>query len=494
MLRGGMKKVNIFPVMILWLLVACSSCRQSYVHQKYYVSFSEGDDANDGLSPRKAWKTLNKVNRALFEPGDMILFHSGEQWKGQLRPQGSGTEGKPIRIDCYGKGNLPLIDQDALPGAVVQLENQEYWEIAHLEVTASATKDDLEKGKPVVQGIHVIATTADHVLKHIVIRDCVVRNIYGPMKVYENGGIWVGVPGWSTSPEGSQGTNNPYGYPPTFTTAFDNVLIENNKIYGVDRCGILVYSCSDPSGRNDYFIPGLISSTRIVVRGNELEDIGGDGIMILGADEPLIERNIVRRSCKKAGHPALEEEKYWANSAAAVWFHHCRNGVIQYNEVYDSKRLAHNFDGMSYDFDFNCDGCRLQYNYSRNNEGGFLLLMNTATNNVIHSNISENDHTHILFLVGSVEENNQIYNNTFYVDSDTACIVPKAHIRDNVFMAAGKGVIEIRNWNHPHYAPWEPALGVMEHNYYGGNMPLCQWDASGIKIPENRIEKPEKLK
>ncbi len=66
-----------------------------------------------------------------------------------------------------------------------------------------------------------------------------------------------------------------------------------------------------------------------------------------------------------------------------------------------------NNDGMAYDFDFNCNGNILQYNLSCNNDGGFLLIMNTATNNEARYNISVNDRDHVLFCVGSASEGKQ---------------------------------------------------------------------------------------
>ena len=312
-----------------------------------------GADSNDGRSPRTAWKSLAPVNAMTFQPGDRILFRSGGHWSGQLRPRGSGAEGRPIRIGRYGQGALPHINQGKLPGNVFQLENQEFWEIEHLEVSGGAPKPDQAAG-----GIHVLATTAGRVLKHIVIRNCVVRDIIGTVKKYESCAIWVGVPGW----------NHANG----LTTGFDGVLVENNRIFRADRCGILVWTTAGP-GPASQFQPGLIPSKNVVIRGNRLEDIGGDAILVLGSDAPLIERNTVRRSCQKSGDPALGGG--YNPSAAAIWLHHCKNGIMQFNAVFDSAKLAHNNDGMSYDFDFNCTGCILQYNFSRNNAGGFLLIM-----------------------------------------------------------------------------------------------------------------------
>ena len=40
----------------------------------YYVDYSMGNDENEGTSESKAWKTLEKVNSQIFEPGDKILW------------------------------------------------------------------------------------------------------------------------------------------------------------------------------------------------------------------------------------------------------------------------------------------------------------------------------------------------------------------------------------------------------------------------------------
>ena len=40
----------------------------------YYIDSRSGDDARSGLAPAQAWKSLERVNRQVFEPGDQILF------------------------------------------------------------------------------------------------------------------------------------------------------------------------------------------------------------------------------------------------------------------------------------------------------------------------------------------------------------------------------------------------------------------------------------
>src|SRR5262245_33283868 len=72
----------------------------------YHVSLS-GNDANDGKSPAKAWKTVAKVNATAFSPGDQILFARGGEWREGLKAGSSGAPGKPIVYGAYGTGAKP---------------------------------------------------------------------------------------------------------------------------------------------------------------------------------------------------------------------------------------------------------------------------------------------------------------------------------------------------------------------------------------------------
>jgi len=67
----------------------------------FFVSPS-GDDANDGLSVSKAWKTLQH-GCAAVKAGDTVYLAPGK-YAGPLRPASSGTKGKPIVFRSRGKG------------------------------------------------------------------------------------------------------------------------------------------------------------------------------------------------------------------------------------------------------------------------------------------------------------------------------------------------------------------------------------------------------
>jgi hypothetical protein len=74
----------------------------------FHVSAAAGDDSHDGLSPQTPWRTLDKVNAALLKPGDKVLFHRGDTWRGALIAQ-SGRAPAAIVYGAYGQGEKPLL-------------------------------------------------------------------------------------------------------------------------------------------------------------------------------------------------------------------------------------------------------------------------------------------------------------------------------------------------------------------------------------------------
>jgi len=74
----------------------------------YYVDDTAGEDANNGLSPASAWKTIEKVNSAPLNPRDSVLFKRGGVWRGQLMPK-SGNDSGYITYGAYGSGVKPLL-------------------------------------------------------------------------------------------------------------------------------------------------------------------------------------------------------------------------------------------------------------------------------------------------------------------------------------------------------------------------------------------------
>jgi hypothetical protein len=77
----------------------------------FFVSSSDGNDSDNGLTEGTAWATCAKVNAQSFSPGDVIAFKRGDTWtEDPLRPPSSGSAGNPIIFGAYGVGNKPKFD------------------------------------------------------------------------------------------------------------------------------------------------------------------------------------------------------------------------------------------------------------------------------------------------------------------------------------------------------------------------------------------------
>lgn len=395
-------------------------------NKTYFVS-QTGDDSASGLSQAEAWRTLEKVNGHVFMPGDSILFEKGCVWKGQLKLKGSGSEGRPIVLSSYGKTSdgRPVINIGDAEGAGIMLRDVSWWEIDGMEVTSGAPPK-LGVGR---QGIVAKASAQGVDMRHIVVRNCYIHDIWGQMggdteySGYFSCAILVHFVRSGNETEGGR------------KSTINDVLIENNRIERFDKCGIISWGARD----------------NVVVRRNYIENTGGDGIFVNGTYRGLIEFNEVHESCMRSGHPDLPGSKGWWPHTAAVWIQDAEETIMQFNEVYDTGREKFNGDGFAYDFDFNCNRCVAQYNYSRNNHG-LMLLMYNISGNITRYNISENDKTHLVQIQGPLSEGNVFYNNVFYLDRNTGDIDffcgndnekrPEdlgAVFYNNIFYATGQG-------------------------------------------------------
>ena len=74
----------------------------------FYVDSEHGRDAQSGVTPEQAWRTLEHVNTAELMAGDTVRFKRGSVWRGQLKPV-SGEDGAPVTYTTYGEGEKPLI-------------------------------------------------------------------------------------------------------------------------------------------------------------------------------------------------------------------------------------------------------------------------------------------------------------------------------------------------------------------------------------------------
>ncbi|MFD2329614.1 hypothetical protein ACFSR7_10205 [Cohnella sp. GCM10020058] len=425
-------------------------------NKTYYVDAAAGSDGNTGLSQTAAWKSLIKVNATTFGPGDKILLKAGGTWTGTLQPQGSGAAGSRIVLDRYGTGADPRIDGQGA-NAVVRLYNQEYWSIGHLEITnQTATQGTTARSGVLVIGEDYQAGTVSDIVNVAVLHDIHLHDLYihdvnglHTKTVYGSAGINVVVRARS---DGS----------PNRVTKFDQVLIENNKIERVTRTGIMVnsewYDRDQQGGVRNANRPWT-PATGVVIRGNEVLHVSGDGIVPHVSTGALVEHNRV---------DGYNEAQVDYN--AGMWTYNGDYTVYQYNEVSGGKTIK---DGMSFDFDNGTKGLVFQYNYSHDNEGGTVLICQnetggSVTDGVFRYNISQNDKYQMITVCSGANYGNmQFYNNVFYVGSGLAnnLLVNQggngaASFKNNIFYNLGTG-------GYTKKSTWTYDSNV----FYGNNVP-----------------------
>ena len=109
--------------------------------QVYYVSSTQGNDQNNGLSVQSPFKSIEKLNSINFNAGDSIYFKSGDYWEGMFWLKGSGTLAEPIVVDVYGGNTKPIINGFGYQASVL-IFNDQHVHINGLELYNSADHFD----------------------------------------------------------------------------------------------------------------------------------------------------------------------------------------------------------------------------------------------------------------------------------------------------------------------------------------------------------------
>jgi len=351
----------------------------------YYVDADTGSDSNAGTSPSSAWASLGEINSRTFDAGDEILIRAGTEYQNQkLHPSGSGSDGDPIVVDKYGTGERPTIHAGGVDDALL-FENQEHWVLADLEIT---NKGSSRSGGRT--GVRVQLQDFDGTAGGFELYNLFVHDVNGSNDKSAGGGKAIN---WKANGDKSN------------KCRFGSMLVEGCRALRTDRSGLI--------GDTDFnsFDSDRYLSQNVVVRENLLEDIGGDGIKMDGCDAGVCEHNTVDRARQRAD-----------DHAVAIWTYSCDDTVTRFCEASRTKGTK---DAQGFDCDFQSRNTLFEFNYSHDNDGGFMLFATygdygsdggTNKNPTVRYNISENDDARSFRLSGPCE-GALIYNNLVYVES-----------------------------------------------------------------------------
>ena len=483
-----MKYMSIGNMLFAALLCACSeNGLDSYEYRKietvnetpktYYLDATAGSDENEGTSPEKAWKTLDKASTFKYQPGDALFLKRGETFEGVLDITAEGTKKQPVVIDAYGEEEKekPLVKGRQMDLYAARIYNSSYVTMQHIAIE--------NKGEYLSSRSGLKIECKDYgTSRGLVIRELTVQNVTGaytmehaPKDKY-SGAIMLSNTGKEKK------------------TKFEKLLIENCHIVNCTRNGIFWSGSGSAYCNRANWYP----NSDIIIRGNLLEKVPGDGILPMGCDGVLVEYNVMRE-CPWLG-------KKW-RAAAGFWPWSSDNVTIQYNFVDGHQAMT---DGQAFDCDYNCRNTVIQYNYSTNNHGGFVLFCDdpsaTHINNIgvleskVRYNISINDGIRpekqekdpsalIHFSGGAV--NPQIDHNIIHTSptkvkddydfslvtaSNGRALVKNPVFRSNVFYAPYQ--------TKPHKFVMNGADALFENNWYLGNCTDIPEDAGARKASD----------
>ncbi|MEV6520979.1 carbohydrate binding domain-containing protein [Longispora sp. NPDC051575] len=406
----------LLAVLALTTTLLTPAAAQAAAPATYHLDCS-ATAAGDG-SAASPWRDLATVNARTFAPGDTLVLRRGVTCTGQLHPLGSGTAAAPITVAAYGTGTArPVVAAAGTAYAAFYLRNQQYWEIRDLELTNDAPTAAERNGL-------LVELTDYGTGHHYVVDDVYVHHVRGNDDKASNG-IQFRVTGTTTP------------------TNFDDVLVQNSEIFHVDREGLTTRStwmCRPTYGTGDGCgtKQNWVANTRVVFQDNVLHDIGGDGVVLRVSDHGLVQRNLAYDIAMRS-----------PGNNAGLWTINSDYPTFQFNEVHHVRRQPGTNDGTAFDSDYGNLNALFQYNYSHDNEGGFMLFCgacgagSSSTGTVVRYNLSVADKSRILYAVG--EKNAQIHNNTFLLPAGSSTAIvqdsgnTKVAFTNNIVSNLGSG-------------------------------------------------------
>ncbi|MCA9170870.1 MAG: right-handed parallel beta-helix repeat-containing protein [Planctomycetales bacterium] len=330
-----------------------------------FVSSRSGNDQAAGTSETTAWRSLARANQVTLAPGDRLLLERGSEFNGTLIVAAQGSSTQRIVIGAYGNGDLPRID-GAGKECCVHLQNPTYIEVRNLALINHAGH----------YGVQLVAENAGE-LREVVIDGLDISDIYQPA--------------WQEPEDSGHGAEKYYGGIYAYVLRgnapswWNGLTIRNCNLHDLGTCGIAVgsqYVLHERMRRRGDQVADAVPIRGLTIERNTFRDIARDGAIIRQCDGAVLQYNDVLRTGR-------------VSMSNGIWFWDCQKSVIQFNDGRECG-VRGRADGGPFSIDYYCKDCRIENNYSQDNEGpGFMVFGNhgTGTGSVVRNNVSVNDAT-----------------------------------------------------------------------------------------------------
>lgn len=356
-----------------WLpLLLALACALPCHARVFFVSQSQGSDANSGQSQQQPWQSLEKLLSVSLGPGDEVRLKRGDVWHETLIVRDSGSSNAPLRYTAYGTGALPVIDGTDSLASITSLGGSRYRaasakpaEVVLIggalgtRVESEATLQnhgDWTNGSggvvflAAVQPSSILAATRQfgivmNLVHHVHFDSIEVRNAWDPVWIYNASDCrfefmkvsqCAGFAGFflaaDTAGFGSRNT-------------ISECIVERqggstgSLTFGNSGTGVFVYgtgfsddniveNCLVSDSRHEGI--AVLNGARHMVRGNTVSGCGSAGIRIVGeqAHSNVVERNEVFGNCR------TQDDRFGIDLLIVG-----NNNVVRYNYVHEQEEV-----------------------------------------------------------------------------------------------------------------------------------------------------------
>ena len=390
----------------------------------YYVS-SSGNDDNSGLSESEAWQTIEKVQYAVLQPGDIVLFEGGQTFTGMVSNESliNGNLDQPLTFGSYGIGKATITGTEI-----------GFW----VENTGNVIiKDLIFRGTNYLvtsiwsAGIYFwISPSASATVRTITVENCEVFN-------YGGWGILFGT------------ESAVYGYD---HIRVNDCLVHDNGIGGLHINGLWDSVAKRVKKLNTDVRFTNTKAYHNLGRYDYKDNWSGTGILMTGVNGGVIEHCEAYDNGKDNGSTYAGPVGIFMGESSYV--------TIQYCKSHNNSGGLGQRDGGGFDIDGGTDNSVIQYCESYENDGaGYGLYQfqtrNPWTNDTIRYNKSTNDGRNTAIYGGITfwgissgyrVINAQIYGNTINMDKPGTALMflgsflTNAQLYDNTFCLASPAV------------------------------------------------------
>lgn len=329
----------------------------------YYVSASEGNDSNDGLTPETAWASFTPLSSMTLAPATTVHLRRGDVWpNSQLVLEGKGTASDLIRLTAYGEGPNPIITGiNDVDEAAVIINNPSHWEIDSLDLREAKVGIYLRFTGGNLEGTAAMFNNENVTITHCHFQDINYEwsdengqiEVVDPFELSWGAGVWVG--GNVPAPPGGP-------HPSESTTVLDGLTIRHSSFDNV-QTGV---------GNGWYFPPVYKERMRnIVLEDSWVTGCANGSFSLFGATG--IE---VRRWDTWMGGPM-----WFEGGTTAAFLQDTDDVLVENSEFAFNMRNQTGNDGTGMDFEGNTSNSIFRHNVLNNNDGAGLLILPTNGNN-----------------------------------------------------------------------------------------------------------------